>query len=190
MIFYRKPSPTQMDAFLASQAGLGFTYAPVGATGTAPPAGFVVDHTRIQLGRGEQVFAAARAALERWQQLQLGWVQTWPPKAPIAPGQNVAILGHSLRLWWLNACRIVYVVEEDNAVRRFGYANGTLPDHAGSGEERFVVEWDRASDEVAYDIFAFSRPHSLAARVGYRWLRRVQKRFGRESTAAMKRAVS
>ena len=31
-----------------------------------PPAGFVVDRTRIRLGGGARTFAAAKAALERW----------------------------------------------------------------------------------------------------------------------------
>jgi uncharacterized protein (UPF0548 family) len=89
-------------------------------------------------------------------------------------------------LWWLNACRVVYVVEEAD---RFGFAYGTLPDHAGSGEERFLVEWDQATGLVWYDVLAFSRPRHVLARLGYPWTRRVQKRFGRDSAAAMVRAV-
>jgi uncharacterized protein (UPF0548 family) len=101
----------------------------------------------------------------------------------------VAIIARNLGLWWLNACRIVYVVDEGEPIRRYGYACGTLPAHAGEGEERFLVEWDRASGEVWYDILAFSRPHGLLARLGHPYMRRVQKRFGRESAAAMLRAV-
>ena len=80
-------------------------------------------------------------------------------------------------------------MDEAGPVSRFGFAYGTLPDHAGSGEERFLVEWDRASGEVWYDILAFSRPHWLLTRLGYPYMRRLQKRFGRESAAAMVRAV-
>src|SRR5262245_46391050 len=43
-------------------------------------------------------------------------------------------------------------------VNRHGFASGTLPAHAESGEERFIVEWDRADGGVWYDILAFSRP--------------------------------
>jgi uncharacterized protein (UPF0548 family) len=101
----------------------------------------------------------------------------------------VAILARSIGLWWLNACRIVMVVDEDGPVKRFGFAYGTLPDHAGSGEERFLVEWDREDDSVWYDILAFSRPRHFLARLGYPWVRRVQKKFGRESAAVMRRVV-
>jgi uncharacterized protein (UPF0548 family) len=55
----------------------------------------------------------------------------------IEPGQTVAVLTRVCGLWSLNACRIVYVIQED---RRFGYAYGTLPEHAESGEERFLVD--------------------------------------------------
>ena len=41
-------------------------------------------------------------------------------------------------------------------VDKFGFAYGTLPDHAGSGEERFLVEWDQDEGSVWYDIRVFS----------------------------------
>ena len=154
-----------------------------------PPAGYVVDHTRIKLGEGEEVFTRAKAALGRWEQFRLGWVEAWSPETPIETGEVVAVVARQFGLWWLNACRIVYVVDEAGPIRRFGFAYGTLPDHAGTGEERFLVEWDRASGEVWYDILAFSRPHQILTRLGYPYMRRVQKRFGRESAAAMVRAV-
>lgn len=77
----------------------------------------------------------------------------------------------------------------DGPVKRFGFAYGTLPDHAGSGEERFLIEWDREDDSVWYDILAFSRLRHFLARLGYPWVRRVQKKFGRESAAVMCQAV-
>lgn len=187
MLFLRKPAAGTIRAFLAAQARLDLTYAALGATTATPPAGYVVDHTRMRLGAGEKVFAAAKAALEGWQQFRLGWLEARPEDTPIREGQGVAILARSLGLWWLNACRIVAVVDEDGPVRRFGFAYGTLPDHAGSGEERFLVEWDRADDGVWYDILAFSRPRHVLARLGYPWVRQVQKRFGRESAAVMRR---
>jgi uncharacterized protein (UPF0548 family) len=190
MLFLRRPSPARMREFLTAQARLGLTYSAVGATGSEPPAGYVIDHTRIKLGEGGKVFAAAKAALKRWEQFRLGWVEAWPPDTPIEKGQVVAILAGSLGLWWLNVCRIVSVVDEEQPVKRFGFAYGTLPDHAGTGEERFLVEWDREVDAVWYDILAFSRPRHLLARLGYPWLRRVQKRFARDSAAAMRRSVA
>jgi uncharacterized protein (UPF0548 family) len=101
----------------------------------------------------------------------------------------VAVLARSGGFWWANAFRIVYVVDETEPRPEFGFAYGTLPGHAVSGEERFLVEWDRESCNVYYDILAFSRPQHILARLGYPWVRRVQKRFGRDLVAAMLKAV-
>jgi hypothetical protein len=42
---------------------------------------------------------------------------------------------------------------------------------------------------VRYDILAFSRPQELLTRWGYPLVRRLQKRFAKDSAAAMLRAV-
>jgi uncharacterized protein (UPF0548 family) len=175
--------------FLSSQADLSFTYTAIGATQTVPPAGYTVDHTRIKLGEGEKVFTTAKTALGRLEQFRLGWMEAWSPKTTIETGDPVAIVARQLGFWWLNACRVVYVVDKEEPIRRYGYASGTLPAHAGEGEEKFIVEWNQFSGEVSYDILAFSRPHSLLTWLGYPYMRRVQKRFGRESAAAMLSAV-
>jgi uncharacterized protein (UPF0548 family) len=189
VLLLRKPSAELVRRFLADQEKRSLTYTAVGATATTPPAKFVVDHTRIQLGEGEAVFTAARSALKQWRPFSLGWLEAWPPETPIESGEVVAVLARAIGLWWLNACRIVYVIDDEGPTARFGFAYGTLPDHAGSGEERFLIEWNRADNSVYYDILAFSRPQHLLARLGYPMVRRAQRHFGRDSAAAMRRAV-
>jgi uncharacterized protein (UPF0548 family) len=189
MVSLRRPSPERIRQFLASQSRLGYTYAAVGATGGQTPAGYVLDRTRTVLGQGESAFARARTVLERWGQFDLGWVEAWPPETPLRDGAVVAVLARLSGLWWLSACRIVNVIDETGPITRFGFAYGTLPDHAGSGEERFLLEWDHATGEVSYEILAFSRPRWLIARLVYPYMRSLQRRFGRESAAAMRRAV-
>ena len=73
---------------------------------------------------------------------------------------------------------------------RFGFAYGTLPGHVESGEERFLIEWDHATDIVWFDILAFSRPRHYLVRLNRRRARAMQKRFAVESTAAMQRYVA
>jgi hypothetical protein len=51
------------------------------------------------------------------------------------------------------------------------------------------VEWHEADSTVWYDILAFSRPQQLLAQLGYPFARRLQKRFARDSAAAMQRAA-
>jgi len=82
-------------------------------------------------------------------------------------------------------------VDEEGTVKRFGFAYGTLAEHAESGEERFSIEWNRADDTVWYDIRAFSRPRQMLARLmGYPLSPSLQKRFAEGSKAAMLRSVS
>lgn len=189
MLSLRKPSADALRRFLTAQSELPFTYAAVGASAGAPPAGYVVDRTRVKLGEGEAVFRSAVAALRRWEQFDLGWVEAWSPDTPIQPGEVVAVMGRALGWWWLNACRVVYVVDEAGPTPKFGFAYGTLPGHVESGEERFLIEWDRGDDAVWYDILAFSRPNHVLIRLGYPVVRRLQKRFGRDSAANMLKAV-
>jgi uncharacterized protein (UPF0548 family) len=190
MLSLQKPSAEKLQDFLAAQSKLGLTYFGVGATAAAPPAGYVVDRTRIKLGAGAGTFALAKAALERWEHFRLGWVETWPPNTPIQAGQVVAVIARLFHLWLVNGCRIVYLVNEEGQVKRYGFAYGTLPDHAESGEERFTVEWHEEDDAVWYDIVAFSRPQKFMTWLGYPLVRRVQKRFARDSASAMRRAVA
>lgn len=190
MLSLRKPSLESLRRFRTKQAAMDFSYSAVGATATTPPDGFVVDRTRIKLGQGQSVFESAKDALRRWEQFRLGWVEAWSPETPIQPGEVVAVMGRAVGLWWLNACRIIYVVDESGPIHTFGFAYGTLPGHVESGEERFQVEWDRSDDGVWYDILAFSRPNHILTRIGYPAVRRAQKRFGRDSAASMLRACS
>ena len=90
MLSLRKPTPDALRRFLAAQRELPFTYGAVGATAEAPPAGYVVDRTRIKLGEGEPMFRSAIAALRRWEQFNLGWVEAWPSDAPIRKGAGYA----------------------------------------------------------------------------------------------------
>lgn len=189
MLSLRKPSAESIRRFLTEQALLDFSYSAVGATATTPPAGYVVDHTRIKLGRGEAVFHSAKAALQHWEQFRLGWVEAWSPDTPIKSGEVVAVMGWAIGMWWLNTARIVYVVDESGPINKFGFAYGTLPGHVESGEERFLIEWDRADDSVWYDILAFSRPNHILIRIGSPMVRRAQKRFARDSAASMLKAV-
>lgn len=185
MFLLRKPTDVVIQAFLQSQARLDFTYAEAGATATTPPANYVVDHTRVRLGIGERIFQKAKVGLERWKQFDLGWLHAFPATTPIRSAEVIAVVACTFGVWSLNAARIVYVVDEPC---RFGFAYGTLPGHVERGEERFLVEI--AEDEsVWYDILAFSQPKHLLTKIGYPFVRRLQKRFGRESAAAMARVA-
>jgi uncharacterized protein (UPF0548 family) len=184
-----KPGERTIRKFLEEQARLDYSYGAVGASQDGHPAGYDLDHNRVRLGEGSEAFEAACAALRAWRMFPRPWTETYPPDLPLATGAVVAVLFHLFGIWWLNACRIVYTVDEPAPVRRFGFAYGTLPGHVESGEERFTVEQE-GDGGVWYDIRAFSRPRHPLARLGYPLARRLQRRFVRDSQAAMRRAVA
>jgi len=187
-----RPSADDIAEFLAAQRGCQLSYAEVGVTRGTPPAGYAVDHNRVRLGAGPDVFARAVAALRTWRMTSLGWSTVHPLGAPVEPGTTVVVVVRHYGFWSLNACRIVYVVDDDEADarwRRVGFAYGTLPAHGAAGEERFMVEWDRERGDVWYDLYAISRPVHLLTRLGYPLARRLQHRFAEGSLRAMVAAV-
>ncbi len=191
MFLLTRPSDDQITAFLARQQGAAFSYAQVGQSKSlTAPAGFVVDHNRARLGCGEADFRKAQAAVRAWQMFAIDWLRLCWPQTPIAAGEMVGVLARHFGLWSLNPCRIVYVVDEkESQIERYGFAYGTLTEHAESGEECFVVEWDHQTGEVWSDLWAFSRPKHGLAKGGYPVARWMQRRFAAESKSAMVRAV-
>ncbi len=153
----RKPSQAHIQAFLADRQSDHFAYDEVGASRDGGPAGYDLDHYRVRLGEGAAAFSAACAALRQWRMFPRRWTEIRPAIPPLKPGAAVAVLACVFGVWWLNACRIVYVVDEMEPVHRFGFAYGTLPAHVERGEARYTIEWDK-NDIVWYDIRAFTRP--------------------------------
>jgi uncharacterized protein (UPF0548 family) len=185
-----QPSLDAIKRQLAAQAPCDFSYPDPGITKspdtTAQPHSYVVDHTRCGLGRGQEVYQAAIEALTHWRQFSLGWLSAVPDDTPLEPGRSVAIVARVVGVWSVHCARIVYSIDDHQGpTHRFGFAYGTLPAHMEAGEERFQVEWNTVTDEVLYDILAYSRPRHLLAKFGYPLVRRLQKRFGRESAARM-----
>lgn len=198
----RAPTDNEVNAFLtglrAGGAGAAFSYGPVGASrdDAVRVPGYNLDHNRERLGTGAADFEAACAALRAWRMFPAPWTRIAPVNAPLQVGQVVAMQARAMGFWWLNACRIVYVIDERDAgssgggvVQRFGFAYGTLHAHVEQGEERFSVEL-HADGSVWYDLRAFSRPRYWLVRLAKPIARRLQARFVRESKAAMRVAVN
>ncbi|MEO5957693.1 MAG: DUF1990 domain-containing protein [Opitutaceae bacterium] len=182
-----EPSDARLAGFLARQANVEFSYAELGASRDGAPAGYDLDHNRVPLGAGEKQFAAACAALRSWRMFPAPWTRIAPANAPLRVGQNVAMIAHAFG-WWVSGCRIVYLVDENTPAKQFGFAYGTLASHIEQGEERFMVEM-LPDGSVWYDLRAFSRPRHRLVALAKPLARRLQRRFVRESQAAMRAAV-
>src|ERR1044071_946775 len=187
MFLWRKPDGPTLARLLATHQTNPFSYAAIGDTRGDAPAGYRVDHNRILIGHGLDQFEVAKAALDEWKMFDLGWVELFPTRPWVHIGTAVAVVVRHLGFVSVNISRIVYVIDEES---RYGFAYGTLPCHSEEGEERFLIERDPNSDEVWYDLYAFSRPKHPLARIGFPIARQLQKRFARDSLAAMKRTVT
>jgi Uncharacterized protein conserved in bacteria len=185
MFLLRRPTEKQIRQFLVNQQNKPFSYPAGGAARLTAPPGYTVDHNRVMLGTGRRVFDLGVDALRRWEMFNIGWLRLCWPEASIETGTIVGVLAHIAAIWSLNACRIVFVIDEGGEVRRYGFAYGTLPAHVERGQESFSVEWSRKDDSVWYDIFAYSRPNHFLAKVGYPVTRLLQRRFARDSMKAM-----
>jgi len=190
----RKPSIAKIAAFREANASAPFAYAAVGQTHldvSRAPARYQLDHNRHLLGHGDIVWRRACDALRDWRMFPSAWATIAPTDAPIVPGLTLTMLARGYGCWWLNACRIVYVIDTtstNDRMRRFGFAYGTLPAHVEEGEERFLIEMlDDGS--VWYDLRAFSRPRFWPVRLATPLARRLQHRFIRASQQALHSAV-
>ena len=196
MIRLHRPTADEIQSRIAN-VDPAFGYGEVRATADPAAIGalasrYVIDRRRFSLGAGRPLFELARTALFTWRHFEIPWLELHGARGPVHEGQVVATLTRVLGLWFLNPCRVVYREDvadgTDAAVDEAAFAYGTLVDHVACGEERFTVRRDPASDEVVFEILAFSRPALLLTRLGHPWMRRVQKRFAADAAAALARA--
>jgi len=119
----------------------------------------------------------------------LGWVEVCNPDAAIQPGSLVLVAARCFGIWWLNVCRIVYLIDESGSIQKYGFAYGTTHNHVERGEERFTVEWHATDDSVWYDIYAISQPAYWMVKLTYPLARRLQSKFALDSKNAMLRVA-
>lgn len=190
MFFFKKPSTKVINAVIESQKNKPYSYLDVGASKDKIPSGYVIDHNRIELGKGKETFQKAKQALCNWKMYDFSWLELHQENTLIEVGKIFGVLVNTFGIWSLNNCKIVYKIEEQSTIDRFGFALGTLPLHAESGEERFSVEWNHLDNSVYYDILAFSKPNYLIVKLGYPVCRMLQKKFAQDSKQAMLNSVS
>ena len=188
MFLIRRPSPREVDAFLADCRERPFSYRGP-ETPERPPAGFLVDRETFPMGQGRQTFARAVEAVRSWRQFDLGWVTLFPVDAPVAPGAAVAVCIRHLGFWSLNGARVVSTSGSARA-DSFGLTYRTLTNHAECGEESFTVTLNPETGAVSYTIHAISSPHVFLTKLGLPYVRVLQARFRRDSADALRLAIN
>jgi uncharacterized protein (UPF0548 family) len=144
---------------LSDLAALPLTYDEVGATAGQLPTGYHHVQKSAVIGSGRRRFEDAAEQGMRWGMLRGAGLQVEATAEVAAVGSEVIVHLGPLRA----PCRVVYVVDEPD---RRGFAYGTLPGHAESGEERFVVRYDPATGGVYAEVVAFSRHATWWSRLG------------------------
>ncbi len=180
------PTNATLDAFRKEQGALPFSYEEVGATRSRFPDGYDHDRNEAVLGHGEAVYERAVEGLISWRMFPV-WSRIFPDKLHPSAG-TVVVLVFQLLGYWMSAARVVYEVDEGlsaDVQRRRGFAYGTLPGHVEMGEECFTVSL-RHDGAVVYELQAFSRPRILPARLLKPLTRRWQRKFVRDSQAALR----
>jgi uncharacterized protein (UPF0548 family) len=165
---------------LTDLVDLPLTYDAVGATAdpSSLPPGYTHVHVAKRIGSGRARFEEAAEAVMRYGMLRGAGVGVTASTEVAGPG--TVVLG---RLGPFAApCRVVYVVDE---VNHCGWAYGTLPGHPASGEERFAVRYDPASESVYSEVTAFSRPGTWWAKLGAPVMGVVQKMVTKRYLAAV-----
>jgi uncharacterized protein (UPF0548 family) len=212
MFTLRRPTSGRLARFVERARGLDLSYSPIGLASETHPRGFRVEEAQVVLGAGQAVFDRALQLVAEWRHFDLGWIQIYPPQAPIATGTTVAVVAQHLGFWSVHGCRIVYPLGEGTVPSPrgtgtvpspggtgtvpspvplvAGFAYGTLTDHAEIGEEIFAVSLDRGTGAVTYSIRAVSREGAPLARLGAPIARAFQARFRRDSLAAMLRHMT
>jgi len=159
----------------------GVTRAPI----EAAPSGYTLDAYAAELGRGEVVFARAKAAIERFEHYPASFSRVVPLEGGLRPGLVFGTVARHLGFASLHPCRVLFVIDEP---RRFGFGLGTLPGHVAIGEETFVMSREGEGDDgrVRLEVRAVSRPADRLARLGRPVMRAYQRRFQRELCAGLR----
>ena len=123
------------------------------------------------LGLGPEDFAAATERLRAWAPQQGIGATVYPPDAPIELGTTIVVELRRGPVAVLVPDRIVAVVDEP---QRFGFAYGTLPGHAETGEESFLIELTD-EDVVTGTVSVDASPGTLPARLATPAVLRIQR---------------
>lgn len=148
------------ERLVADLRETAFTYDEAGATAEHDlPSGYNhLERTR-ELSQG--TFDAAAERLMTWRIHEAAGLSVAASSQRVEPDAVVEMFVGPRWLSIRAVCRVVYVIDEPG---RVGFAYGTLPGHAESGEESFIIE--RHGDAVRFVVRAFSNPATRLARFG------------------------
>jgi len=165
-----------------------------------PDESFTVLSKDIIIGHGAADFKKANNLLFQFQMInKLPWISIRhflnKEGLAIQPGQNIGILVHVYKLFWvLNPGRItcvsrnVRVGRGSESTTLSEVAFSTLTGHLLAGEERFRVLQSR-DGIIRFEVLSFSRGAGLLGRLLLPLMRPLQHQFLRDVTQCMRRLI-
>ncbi|MCS0637406.1 DUF1990 domain-containing protein [Streptomyces sp. LP05-1] len=168
----------------ASGGGPGFSYPEVGATRSAVlPDGYHQLRYATRIGRGQETFAAAGAAVTTWRMHRASGARIRAGAERAAPGVAVKVALGFPPVGLVAPCRVIWTAYEPE---RTGFAYGTLPGHPECGEEAFLVEL-RPDGSVWFTVTAFSRPARWYTRLAGPLVPPCQRAYARRLGRVLRR---
>ncbi len=190
MLTLRRPNPRAVQELLEGLRDAPLSYDCVGCIDGPTPRGFVRDEAECVLGFGPDTWQAACAAMREWRMFPEAMVSVIRTSDEIEPGTLVAVMAKAFGVHAVCPARVLHRIERGGEAPAFGFTYGTLPGHVAHGEERFLVEWNPATDAVRFRIVAVSRLAHPLLRIARPWMRLQQARFRRLARQSMRAAVA
>ncbi|XP_021841942.1 UPF0548 protein At2g17695 [Spinacia oleracea] len=153
--------------------------------------GFLLNHARVQIGSGQEIYEKGKNALQNWRHFQMNWTFV-ESTTPIKSGVKFCVCVKEFLPWLMMPLQVVYVNESKRSGKTkasFSFGSGTLQAHLLAGEERFSVELDD-NNQVWYEILSFSKPAHFLSFMGYPYVQLRQKYFAKKSTDAVLKHIS
>jgi uncharacterized protein (UPF0548 family) len=178
----RRPRESDLAPLLARCRDEPLTCSPIGGSLDGDPPDGLRRHEWSTRLPGSSL-ETATAALKEWA-VHRGAGLAVLADGPLDVGTNVA-MSAPLPVGFVDlTCRVVAVVDEPH---RQGFAYGTLPVHAETGEEAFIVVRDEQG--VRFDVHAVSTPRHPLARLVPAVADRLQDRAVKRYLRAMRQRV-
>jgi uncharacterized protein (UPF0548 family) len=178
MILLCKPSFEKLQNRVVQARETSFTYESVGATREDRcPNGFRPHRFQRQIGVGEHDFQLACQSLKMLSPLNQGWISTFPTEIPLEEGALITTVIRTFAAWIVHVGKVIYVLDENGDRPTFSFAYGTLPEYSMRGEERISVTWDRETNSVIYEVYAFVQPLHALAFIGAPYVSHLRTKF-------------
>ena len=182
---FRRPLPSRVRGFLAAQGDLPLTNGPVRQNDQICPDGYRLDAFPADVGQGHDAYMAACNTLTEHVCHLIPELELYRTGSGMQLGDAVATVTRGLVCWSVQANRVSEIIKSDTRARiRYGFVLATLPGHSLEGEERFLLEFDRVTNQVRFEIRTIVRPSAFLNRLLFPLIHRRYRQLRKQAVQA------